>query len=100
MAEYIWLQGTEVRSRTKVLDGGLPTEVESLPVLVIDGRAHGGQADEEAYEVVLRPRKIFKDPFRGGASILVLCDAFAPPVVSNFGEGWCRGGLALSLIHI
>jgi hypothetical protein len=76
MAEYLWLIRGEVRSRTKVLDVCVaPESVEELPVLVIDARI-SDQSDEEAQEVVLRPRKIFKDPFRGGASILVLCDAF------------------------
>lgn len=84
VAEYIWLDNDgQIRSRTKVLEGSVPQEAEALPCLVVDGRVPGdSESADELYEVVLRPRKIFKDPFRSGSSILVLCDAYEPPAVS------------------
>jgi hypothetical protein len=31
---------------------------------------------EPNHELFLKPRKVFRDPFRGGDHILVLCDTF------------------------
>lgn len=85
VAEYIWLDSDgQVRSRTKVLEGSIPQDCENLPCLVVDARVPGdAEGADDLYEVVLRPRKIFKDPFRSGNSILVLCDAYEPPAVST-----------------
>lgn len=49
-----------------------------------------GQAPGHDSEVLLRPVRIFPDPFRGGANILVLCDCLAPdmtPIPSNTRAG-------------
>lgn len=32
------------------------------------------------------PRAIYKDPFRGGDNILVMCDAYEPPKVKEDGS--------------
>lgn len=76
MAEYIWLgAGGQLRSKTKVLDSR-PAAPEEAPVLVAqEGCADAGEA---VLEVFLKPRKLFRDPFRGGDHVLVLCDTFRP----------------------
>jgi hypothetical protein len=43
------------------------------------------QAPGDDSEVYLVPRHIFRDPFRGGDNILVLCDAYEPPRVQPDG---------------
>mmetsp|Transcript_14603 Transcript_14603/g.31837 ORF Transcript_14603/g.31837 Transcript_14603/m.31837 type:complete len:488 (-) Transcript_14603:875-2338(-) len=80
LVEYVWLgsSGSDLRSKTKVLDFK-PASVEEVPVIVVDGSSYGIAAED--HEVYLKPRKIFRDPFRGGDHLLVLCDTFQPPQV-------------------
>jgi hypothetical protein len=56
----------------------VPTKPEELPTWNYDGSSTG-QAPGDDSEVYLVPRAIFRDPFRGGDNILVLCDAYEPP---------------------
>jgi glutamine synthetase len=60
--------------------------VESLPKWNFDGSSTG-QAPGDDSEVILRPCRIFKDPFRpNGKNILVMCDCYTPqgePIESN-----------------
>lgn len=88
LAEYVWLGGsaTDLRSKTKVLDFR-PATPDEAPVIVVDGSA-SGQASSDSYEVYLKPRKLFKDPFRGGDHLLILCDTFQPPKVRAACGGW------------
>lgn len=78
-AEYVWIggSGADMRSKTRVLDK-LPTKPEDLPIWNYDGSSTG-QAPGEDSEVFIVPRAIFKDPFRLGDNILVMCDAYEPP---------------------
>jgi hypothetical protein len=77
LAEYVWLggSGADLRSITKVLESR-PESHEDCPVVTVDGSLCG-QASGPACELFLKPRKLFKDPFRGGDHLLVLCDTFA-----------------------
>jgi hypothetical protein len=56
-------------------------KVESLPKWNFDGSSTG-QAPGDDSEVILRPCRIFKDPFRprndGKDNILVMCDTYTP----------------------
>ena len=52
--------------------------VQELPIWNFDGSSTG-QAPGHDSEVYLVPRAIFKDPFRGGENILVMCDCYEPP---------------------
>ena len=81
-AEYVWLGGHfELRCKTKTLDK-VPTSVDELPVWNYDGSSTD-QAPGVDSEVLLKPRAIYKDPFRAGPSgsspnILVMCDCHKP----------------------
>lgn len=78
-AEYVWIGGTkaDMRSKTKTLDK-MPKSVDELPHWNYDGSSTG-QAPGHDSEVYLIPRAIFKDPFRPGDNILVMCDCYEPP---------------------
>ena len=71
--------------------------VDRLPKWTYDGSSTG-QAPGDDSEVIIVPRAVYKDPFRGGDNILVLCDTYDPegnplptnsraPAVSKFDAG-------------
>jgi glutamine synthetase len=77
MAEYLWIDAKgEVRSKCRTVDSKKAT-LEQLPQWNYDGSSTG-QAPGEDSEVIIRPRAIFKDPFRPGDNILVLTDTYTP----------------------
>jgi len=76
-AEYVWIGGTgEIRCKTKTLTKECKT-IEDYPVWNFDGSSTG-QAPGDNSEVYLQPVAIFKDPFRGGNHVLVLCECVLP----------------------
>merc|ERR1711920_982131 len=90
LAEYVWLGGSrttggfDIRQKTKTLSSK-PKSVEELPVWNFDGSSTG-QAPGSDSEVLLKPAAIFKDPFRGGDNIIVLCECVDPkmkPIPTN-----------------
>ncbi|TMW59252.1 hypothetical protein Poli38472_004321 [Pythium oligandrum] len=86
LAEYVWIGGSgeDLRCKTKTLTK-VPTSIEELPIWNFDGSSTG-QAPGEDSEVLLRPAAIFKDPFRKGNNIIVLCDCLKPdmtPITNN-----------------
>lgn len=84
-AEYVWIGGTgqDLRSKTRVLDK-VPKAPSDLPSWNYDGSSTG-QAPGEDSEVYLVPQAIYKDPFRGGDNIIVMCDAYEPPRINKDG---------------
>lgn len=77
MAEYVWLDGGyKLRSKARTVNAGI-TNPSDLPSWNYDGSSTG-QAPGEDSEVILEPRAIYKDPFRGGQHILVMCDMYTP----------------------
>ncbi|MCO5595004.1 hypothetical protein L7F22_049041 [Adiantum nelumboides] len=86
IAEYIWIGGSgmDLRSKARTLPAPA-SDPKQLPKWNYDGSSTG-QALGDDSEVILYPQVIFKDPFRKGDNILVICDAYTPagePIPSN-----------------
>ena len=82
--EYVWIGGNkELRSKMKVLPKKY-YKVSELPHWNYDGSSTG-QADGHYSEIIIKPQKIFKDPFRNNG-LLVMCDTYLPngdPHITN-----------------
>jgi len=86
LCEYIWIGGSgqDLRCKTRTISKA-PKSVEELSDWNYDGSSTG-QAPGHDSEVIMQPRAIFRDPFRRGEHILVLCDTYTPqgdPLPSN-----------------
>eukprot|EP00761_Pharyngomonas_kirbyi_P012291 gb/GECH01012318.1/.p1 GENE.gb/GECH01012318.1/~~gb/GECH01012318.1/.p1 ORF type:complete len:355 (+),score=82.26 gb/GECH01012318.1/:1-1065(+) len=86
MAEYVWIGGDllDIRSKTRTLDF-IPKNACELPEWNFDGSSTG-QAPTDNSEVILKPCALFRDPFRRGSNLLVLCDTYRPdgtPTATN-----------------
>ena len=86
--EYVWLDvNNELRSKTKYVK---KVDVNNLPIWNFDGSSTG-QAEGSHSEVLLKPCRYWKDPFRrqslsGNKHYLVLCETYNmdnTPHVSN-----------------
>ncbi|KNA08496.1 hypothetical protein SOVF_162110, partial [Spinacia oleracea] len=59
--------------------------ISELPKWNYDGSSTVQTPGQDS-EVILYPQAIFRDPFRGGNNILVICDAYTPakePIPAN-----------------
>jgi len=75
----------DLRCKTRTLEADEAKSVETLPIWNYDGSSTGQAAGHDS-EVLLKPVRIYKDPFRPGPNILVLCSAITPdgkPVETN-----------------
>ncbi|XLR08673.1 glutamine synthetase leaf isozyme, chloroplastic [Arachis ipaensis] len=86
IAEYIWIGGTGIDMRSKSRTIPSPVEHPSeIPKWNYDGSSTGQTTGVDS-EVYLYPQAIFKDPFRGGDNILVICDSYTQegePIPTN-----------------
>ena len=88
VCEYIWLGGNnELRSKIRVIDYTKDNfSLEDIPSWNYDGSSTS-QASGNDSEVMLQPRALFKNPFFGQNTFLVLCDTYRPdntPLENNF----------------
>lgn len=94
IVEYVWVGGgDELRSKTRILDIDRNRNIDLLiiPDWNYDGSSTN-QADGRESEIVMKPKCIFKDPFRHDiytpktTNIMVLCDTYTPdnkPIFNN-----------------
>jgi len=80
-AEYIWIDGTnptqQIRSKARIVslpDSPLPAD---FPEWSFDGSSTG-QASGDNSDCVLKPVRVYRDPFRGSSDFLVLCEVLGP----------------------
>lgn len=75
LATYVWIDASlGLRSKTKVIKT-THIRLKDLPEWNFDGSSTG-QASGHFSDIFIRPRKIYKDPFRGKNHILVMCDCY------------------------
>mmetsp|Transcript_4206 Transcript_4206/g.9980 ORF Transcript_4206/g.9980 Transcript_4206/m.9980 type:complete len:415 (-) Transcript_4206:176-1420(-) len=90
LAEYVWVDAVgNTRSKTRTLPPAKCVSADTLPSWNFDGSSTD-QAPGDDSEVILKPQRIFADPFRprsdGQKNILVMCDTYTPagdPLESN-----------------
>ena len=76
IAKYVWIDGSGIglRSKARTLDSKIE-KVSDLPDWNYDGSSCY-QAVTEQSEIILKPVAIFRDPFRRGENIIVMCESF------------------------
>mmetsp|Transcript_28379 Transcript_28379/g.83981 ORF Transcript_28379/g.83981 Transcript_28379/m.83981 type:complete len:454 (-) Transcript_28379:2518-3879(-) len=88
VAEYVWIDGTgemlRCKARTMPKTGKAP-KLSDMALWQFDGSSTG-QAPGYDSEVTLVPRAMFRDPFRGPADVIVLCDCYEPAKVMSDGS--------------
>jgi len=76
IAEYVWIDGSGIglRAKCRTLNKKV-TSLADLPEWNFDGSSTY-QAVTENSEVILKPVAYFRDPFRQGDNVLVMCETF------------------------
>lgn len=89
--EYVWIGGNnELRCKTKVMDK-MVNSLKDLSNWNYDGSSTA-QANGDDSEVIIKPRALFNDPFRGEHHKMVLCDTYTPSdmPLSNNHRQWAE----------
>jgi len=78
LCEHVWIGGSmqDLRCKTRTASK-VPQKPEDLSEWNYDGSSTG-QAPGHDSEVIIKPRAIFKDPFRRGDHKLIMCDTYTP----------------------
>ena len=76
VAEYIWIDGTglNLRAKCRTLDAKVQS-LRDIPERNYDGSSTY-QAETKNSEVLLKPVAYFRDPFRQGDNIMVMCETW------------------------
>jgi len=75
IVEYIWIgAGGILRSKTKVMDKPV-SGLSGLPLWNFDGSSTG-QAEGRFSDIILKPARVYPDPFRKNNNLMVLCECF------------------------
>jgi len=84
-AEYVWIDSDywdgksfDLCSKSLTLNDA-PMSLDEIPIWAYSG-------DDEA-DIVIVPRRIYKDPFRGGDNIIVLADTYLEPDMAGKEHG-------------
>jgi len=76
IAEYVWLDGSGVTLRAKCRTlNEKPSCIADIPMWNFDGSSCY-MATTENSEIHLKPIAMYRDPFRQGDNILVLCETY------------------------
>lgn len=86
-ATYVWIDGTgiKLRSKDRVLEN-IPCDLSMIPKWSFDGSSTG-QAETANSDTQLVPIAIYRDPFRKGPHVIVLCETYygdGKPVKTNY----------------
>ena len=80
IVEYVWLGGNnDLHSKTRILEGPV-FDVDAIPEWNYDGSSTA-QAEGFFSEIVLKPCRVFRDPFRSNYqqnALLVMCSTYNP----------------------
>lgn len=85
LIEYVWLDvNGNPRSKSRVSYQKRPEKLEDveIPFWNYDGSSTG-QAEGRHSEIIIKPQSVFPDPFRGGDSLMVLCDTYNPDMTPH-----------------
>lgn len=81
-AEYIWLGGDlwDIRSKCMTIESDTPIRPGTEDIKLLKDWNYDGSSTKQApgsnSEVIIRPVRVYRDPYRRGNNILVLCDTY------------------------
>lgn len=75
IVEYVWVSaGGVLRSKARIFEKAI-TDVKDMPLWTFDGSSTG-QAIGRFSDVILKPARVYPDPFRKHHHVMVLCECY------------------------